>query len=107
MPVGTDRTEKQLLAGMFLLGCAAASVIVPLRAPAIRAGTNPQKWEQMCVPKNGAVTGMKIKDCSAAEVNKPTGWNKVLAEHGAQGWEFVSVLNIHDHIFAACFKQLL
>lgn len=94
-----------LLAGMFMLGCAAVSVIVPLRVPVIRAGTNPQKWEQMCVPQNDDVTGSKIKDWSIGEVNKPTGWNKVLAEHGAQGWELVSVLDAQGHIFAACFKR--
>lgn len=74
-----------LLAGMFLLGCAAASVIAPLRAPPIDAETSPQKWEQMCVPYEDDVPEAKINDTTVGEINKSTGWNKVLQEYGSRG----------------------
>lgn len=98
-----------LLAGMFLLGCAAASVLAPLRVPSIRAGTSPQKWEQMCIPKDDDASGTKIGDGAIDDVNKPTGWNKVLAAYGSQGWELVAVMyhNPNYTIQGVCFKRPL
>ena len=81
-----------LMAGMFLLGCAAASVIVPLRVPLVGTGTTPQKCEHICVPRDAEASGELVKHPKGYDVNLLTGWNKSLAEYGAQGWELVDVL---------------
>jgi hypothetical protein len=91
---------------IFLLGCAVANVAGPLLVPPIRAGTSPQKWEQLCVPAKDAASDAKTVPLPYAHtVNLPTGWNHVLASYGEQGWELVQMYGSADELRVACFKR--
>ncbi len=101
-----SRIQGTFSAGcIFLLGCAVASVAGPLLVPPIRAGTTPQKWEQLCVPAKDVAAGTQlVQHPYAHTVNMPTGWNKVLESYGEQGWELVQMYG-SDEMRAACFKR--
>jgi hypothetical protein len=94
-------TKRGVIGVIFLLGCAAGGVAAQMVIPPIRAGTQPMRWEYLCVQ---AVRGT---DQLSSALNKA----------GAAGWELVSTVASHlDHEFAGsldadafvfCFKRAL
>jgi|ERR1043166_965097 hypothetical protein len=97
-------TRRGWIAVIFLIGCATGSVASQLVIPPIRAGTQPQRWEYLCVQV-------------APEATKLT---PALNNAGAAGWELVSTVAAHmdgegltgltglrSDSYVFCFKRAL
>ncbi len=65
------------LVGVFLLGCAAATVMAPLVVPRLWAATAPTRWEHLCVER---------------VVHNPQEIQPLLDEYGSQGWQLGALL---------------
>ncbi len=89
-----------IMALVFTAGCFTASVVKQISVPALHANSTAMKWEQTCVSSQqvGARGGV-LGDQEAK------GWDDVVKEWGAQGWELIDTVTSHSMIRAACFKR--
>jgi hypothetical protein len=73
--------QRGFIAIIFVIGCATGGVASQVVIPPVRAGTNPTRWEHICLTiTNNLSTRM--------------------TEMGAQGWELVAVVPTYlDHKF--------
>jgi hypothetical protein len=73
--------QRGFIAIIFVIGCATGGVASQVVIPPARAGTNPTRWEHICVKTN-------------------TKLSEMMTEMGAQGWELVSAFPTYlDHKF--------
>jgi hypothetical protein len=83
-------TKTSLALVAFLAGCGASAVASQLVIPSARAGTNPTRWEYLCLIAEPHLTGRSKRDVEAFNAA------------GAEGWELATTGNA-----AWCFKRPL
>ncbi|WP_437513026.1 hypothetical protein [Sorangium sp. So ce1099] len=90
----------------FVFGCSASYVVPRFVVPPVQAGTNPTRWENLCIGSEAADVATTRVESAA----KPNGWNAVLNRFGAQGWE-PSAFSFDpadaERLQAVCFKRPL
>jgi len=81
-------TKTGLAFVAFVVGCGAGGAASQVLIPSARAGTNPTRWEYMC-----------IHDPDLGETDTVAAWNRA----GTQGWELGLLRRDGD----GCFKRQL
>ena len=72
----------------FFVGCATSSVVSQLLVPEVHAGTNPPRWEQLCVIET-----------------RVDAINERAKAMGEAGWELIGVTDAGGGL--ACYKRPL
>jgi hypothetical protein len=67
------RVHAVFVFAAFIVGCVTSQVVAPLLVPAVRAGTNPTRWEYLCTEFHALNYLQSVA-------------NKV----GAEGWELTT-----------------
>lgn len=79
-------TKISIVFVAFLAGCGASAVASQLAVPSARAGTNPTRWEYLCMVAQPEVTSRTKSDTDAFNRAGGEGWE--LATTGGAAWCF-------------------